>query len=536
MKNKNNNKQGYGILSLMSMSMGIVIGAGIFAKNAELINNGSVFLSMISWVIGSIIVISMLIAFLEVFSITDITDEQSTLSNWGRHLLGARFGRFIGYFMTLVYIPLLMAMFFDIATNELITSINSVSHSFGGSINISPKSNVLTFVLIMIFVSLAFLIIVTMVNANFSKPGKYFQNIGTVVKILPLIFIILLLVVMLMINIDKIDLNQTTTSEYNTKNPFLLICLTMPAILFSFDGFLLAGSLSKEAKNKKTFRLSAIFSVVSIIFIYVLYSLSIYGLGDANADNYGDINNTINNVFGAESTATKVLSPMVDFIIFIAIITSASGLSIVGARMLSDLSAHNLVKDSKANLITKNKRGISIFAGISVMCMALLWYSIFQILDNIAIFEGADQLSVVGYAGNLVIIVAFLIYSIILIGAMVNRFTKKVKVNKVKGFWFFSIVAVIPTILITFYFAFITIEPIFSNQNGIVPLMQLILFVIFIVVLFIVVLFNEIRISKLSKKDIEFKNKKVDIYYSKENDINLNNKKISKINETKESK
>ena len=84
----------------MAMIIGIVIGSGIFVKNAGLIQgNGSILLTIISWVVGSLIVLTIIIAFFEIISITEIASEQSTMYNWGRHLYGIRFGKFTGYFL-----------------------------------------------------------------------------------------------------------------------------------------------------------------------------------------------------------------------------------------------------------------------------------------------------------------------------------------------------------------------------------------------------------------------------------------------------
>jgi len=49
MNKKEKKDSGYGLLSMMAMIIGIVIGAGIFVKNSDLVAiNGSVFLTVMA--------------------------------------------------------------------------------------------------------------------------------------------------------------------------------------------------------------------------------------------------------------------------------------------------------------------------------------------------------------------------------------------------------------------------------------------------------------------------------------------------------
>ncbi len=132
--NKNNNGR-FGILSLMAMTIGVVIGSGIFVKNSSLLTvNGSVLYTLISWLLVSLIVIMIVIAFLEIITIIEISDEQSTITNWGRHLIGIRFGNYLGYYMTLVYFPIMMAALLIIGGDQIVITMELLG------INLSPWS------------------------------------------------------------------------------------------------------------------------------------------------------------------------------------------------------------------------------------------------------------------------------------------------------------------------------------------------------------------------------------------------------------
>ena len=213
--------------------------------------------------------------------------------------------------------------------------------------------------------------VILSINSFFKKPGKYFQNIGTAIKTVPLFFVILLFLVMIFANLDKINFSVPAGIGPTGKtNKTLLVFMTMPAILFSFDGFILAGALSPEAKTKKTFKIAFVASMIFIISVYIIFSVAIFGLSDpSKKDTYGTITNAI---MAAMPQAGKVIAPIVVFIVFTSILTGVSGCSIASARMLSDLSAHNAVVDKKGKLITKNKAGISTYSGLSILLISFL--------------------------------------------------------------------------------------------------------------------------------------------------------------------
>jgi|GEM_PF-1824337 len=282
------------------------------------------------------------------------------MANWGRHLCGIKFGKFVGYFFTFTYFPIVIAALFMFAGNQFMISLNGAN-----LINLTLETDPKKYYIFTIIVSASFAAIVSLMNAFFKKPGKYLQNIGTAVKTIPLFFLVILLIVMVFANIEKINFSvPQNVKKNNESNPLILIFMTMPAILFSFDGFILGGSLSKEAKNEGTFKLSFILSMLFIIIIYILFSIAVFGLSDKNhPKTYGTITNAI---IATMPNAGKIIAPIVVFIIFISVLTGVSGCTIACSRMVSDLSVHNSVLDKKGRFITKNKSGVSSAAGMYV--------------------------------------------------------------------------------------------------------------------------------------------------------------------------
>lgn len=466
--NKNNQK-GYGILSLMAMIIGIVIGSGIFAKNASLIGSaGSVGAVVFSWILGALIVVTLVIAFLEVISITEIAGEQATLANWGRRLIGIKFGKFLGVYFALAYFPIVMAGLFQVGADSVVQSISYL----GGSTEM--YNNLLTtpaaYWGVIVAVAALLFIAVATVNAITSLPGKYFQNIGTMIKTIPLFFIIIVFIVMLMIGdvsfASRDDILSAGIDDGGTGRGFstllLAVMTTMPAILFSFDGFLIAGSLSKEGKKPSTFRIAFISSIIFIIVIYLLYSLAILGLGTVESDHgsYGSVSNAIYAVFENETLA-GVINALVTIIITISILTTASGCNIATYRMGADLSVNNFVEDKDGFLLERNKFGMNMKGAFVIMAITGFWFILGSSFDAILLIVTNPTTSVLGGTTNqvslfgldMVIVWAYFIYATIIFGAILNRFNHKNLVNKNAAFWPSAVASIILVTIVTVIFA-----------------------------------------------------------------------------------
>lgn len=505
---------GYGLLSMMAMTIGIVIGSGIFVKNSGLVGtNGSILLTLISWVIGSLIVITLVIAFFEIISITEITGEQSTMTNWGKHLFGIRFGKFIGYYFSFAYFPIIMASLFLFSGDQFAQTIEAARGiSFIPGPDGSGSVSFHTHMVVTIGFGAMFALIILLLNSITSRPGKYFQNFGTVLKIIPLSFMVILFVVMLIMG----NIHFPSKSEIGgdkTSNPVLLIFMTLPSILFAFDGFILAGSLSKEANSKTTFKISFVASILFIVVIYILFSLSVFGLGstdDPSHGAYGTITNSIYAVFSLG--AARVIAPIVSAIIIISILNGVSGVSMASTRFMSDLSLNNCIKDKDGELIIKNNAGVSTMSGMLMFLTTVTWFVILVIFDSYVGSKTGHPLVIVGFMSNLMVISAFILYSVVIIGGIINRFTNKVEVEKNKLFLPAAIFSVILVLIITSYFAFTIFFPSkdLIDSNKYAHWSEITILIIFIIYLTSIVIYNMFQTEKMTKEVIEEKSKKIE--------------------------
>ncbi len=540
--NTQKKRGGYGVLSLMAMTIGVVIGSGIFVQNEGIIQGtGSVSNVVFTWLIGSLVMISIVIAFFEVISVTEISGEQSTIANYGRKLVGIRFGKFIGYYTVWVYIPIVISALFRFGSmyflDTLTTALGTPSWLHGVNKQIT-----------MVGIGFAFLIIITLVNSIMVKPGKYFQNIGTLIKTIPIIVIIALAFVIVggvAVGNPMVDpgFDQVTNTDTSGKADWMLIFAIVPGVLFSFDGFLSAGPLSKEAKKPSTFKLAYILSIGVIIILYFLFSVGVLYLGSNEIDTekfgaYGTINNALYNIFGDTHLADVVVIST-SGVITISILTSASGGSISTARTLSDLSVHNSVKDTDMRYIDKNKNGVAEAAGYSIMAITAFWFLLSSGMDTYITIvtkttDANKMTSIAGFSTYIESVLAFLIYVIIIIGAFVNRFRraedkinpesgevvkKATRVPVKKNILFFpaAIVAILLTTSITLYFGYTIIQPMLTGDwSDPVIKLQFIYTMIFFAVIVFSNIYHSITTRRLKPEFIAKKERYAKIYYGEE--------------------
>lgn len=523
--NKKQQKGGYGIFSLMAMIIGIVIGSGIFAKNAGLIAiNGSIVDTMIAWLIGGVLVIAILIAFLEIISITEITNEQSTLANWGRHLCGKKFGNFVGYYMVFVYFPMIIAGLLCFTSSQFADTLGDLDISIFPAGAADSAANALGSQVVLIAISGLLIAVLFFMNSFTSKPGRILQNVGTTIKTIPLFFLVALLVVMLIIGLpggnlgdiqESIDKSEIGSKVNHNNSEFALILMTLPGILFAVDGFLLAGSLSKESNKPSSFKTAFLFSIIFILIIYILYSFATLALGNPNEAKYGSISNAIFNVFENETVA-KTLAVATGAIITLSMIVGISGCIITCMRMYTDLSVHNAVVDENLQSVTKNEHGVAPISGFWVGINTIAWIIIAFAFDIVNIFAGSGKyILITDYMTNLIVVGIFFIYSIVILAALANRFTKKVETKKNIAFIPAAIVASLMIIAITTYDAYLILNPGHPDSSAAWTAWGLKLGFTILYLVYIFGIFGCLtwRTSNLSEEFINRKAKAASVYY-----------------------
>ncbi len=479
----------YGLLSMLSLIVGIVVGSGLFVKNQSSFDaSQSTLVTITGWMFIGIIVIFMAFAFIEIASISKIKKEPGTLHSWATDLINPKIGRLIGYFFVFVYLPILIVALSSYSANELMNSVHIATDTS------LIKSSVWGAFVVKVAIAAFFLIFFAMLNMLTSKPGKAFQVSGTIIMSVPVVLLTLISIVVISLAAAGVpthvvnqgvvetgsiwDPNSVKNQGMQDNGLFKIFILALPGIMFTYDGFVWAAALQNESKSQNTFKLALSIGIVLICVMSIALSWSIFAIFP-----YKEINGVEGYQPGQDIAQLSITAAMtaifpnaqwvgivMSLIIVIAIFNTLSGTTILAARNLSSLSEKNVIYDKDGKYLKRNRALVPHHSAKTILYVTLFWLVTLTTIDaiNLAIFKSA-QIPIVGsselmtstnYALDVATIISYTISVSLLVAGLVNRRTKKVKTEKVKAYVPFAVISCIVIALITAYYAYLTINPI----------------------------------------------------------------------------
>ncbi len=493
----------YGLLSMLSLIVGIVVGSGLFVKNQSSFDaSQSTLVTITGWMFIGIIVIFMAFAFIEIASISKIKKEPGTLHSWATDLINPKVGRLIGYFFVFVYLPILIVALSSYSANELMNSVHIATDTS------LIKSSIWGAYTVKVAIAAFFLIFFAMLNMLTSKPGKAFQVSGTIIMSVPVVLLTLISIVVISLAAAGIpthvanegvvqtgsiwDPNSVKNQGMQDNGLFKIFILALPGIMFTYDGFVWAAALQNESESQNTFKLALSIGIVLICVMSIALSWSIFAIFP-----YKEINGIDGyqgaSMIGQEVNGELVTTPdiaqlsitsamtaifpnaqwvgiLMSLVIVIAIFNTLSGTTILAARNLSSLSEKNVIYDKDGKYLKRNKALVPHHSAKTILYVTLFWLVTLTTIDaiNLAVFKSAqipiigssDLMTSTNYALDVATIISYTISVSLLVAGLVNRKTKKVKTEKVKAYVPFAVISCIVIALITAYYAYLTINPI----------------------------------------------------------------------------
>ncbi len=463
-----------GFFAALSICLGSVIGIGIFLKNISVIkaqmideNTFSFWSLIVSWILASIISLSAAYSFSEISS---SKVGKSGLSGWIGVLGGEKQGWFAKIAHSSIYFSILCSVIPILAVEGLFTAINKAVNGA----NADPIPFYWVFLSGMLI-----LVLLSCFNYFSIENSAKFQIVGTISKIIPLVLVIIIGFIgannsHILDRPDLVTPNINGNGGINTEtglpvigvpvsNSFNLsgVFLSLPAILFSFDSFLVVGNLGNDVKNpQKTVPLVAVVTIIISAIVYVSISIA------AGLTGTGDAAGIISTIIGkSNQTAIDGISITINILITLSAIFVTNAISMGTLR-----SCESLVEDkkimfhsffNKLNEKRENLGGLTLYA-IQIMFYIILFGIPSVVMNNDAILDSAT---------NAPVVIFFLVYAYTMILGIKDRYTKK-QCKQVKGFMFTSIIA-ITFILVVFCFIFfyenmyvVSTKPLFTPSSS----------------------------------------------------------------------
>lgn len=366
MKHSTDTQEHYGLVTATTMIIGIVIGSGIFFKSDAVLRytGGNVLLGVLVFCIGAF---SIIFGSLSITELSIRTKKNGGMVGYFEEFISYQMASAFGWFQTFVYFPTINAVISWVAGIYLLSLLH---------MNATLESQV--------FVGFLLFTIIYGINTFSYKLGGYFQNISTVIKLIPL-----LLIASMGFFWNGAAPDVPTNVELITKSNvgFKWVAALAP-IAYSFDGWVIATSITNEVKNpKKNMTLALIIGPITVLSVYLLYFLGLNQMLGAefimSTGNLG-INMVGTLLFGANGS-----SILMAFII-IAVLGVINGVSLGNIRLPQAMASKNMLPQSDKIMKIHPKYEVSIPSVFISYFITLFWMLIHYITQKLNVLNGSD--------------------------------------------------------------------------------------------------------------------------------------------------
>ena len=317
MSNKLDKK--YGLLTAIAMVIGIVIGSGVFFKAEKVLTatGGNLFLGIIAWIIGGIIMITCAYT----FSVMATKYEYvNGVVDYAEATMGKTYGYYVGWFMAVIYYPTLTSVLAWVSARYTCVL-------FGFSISGGECMTIACLYLVGAFA----------INSLSPILAGKFQVCTTVIKLIPLLLMAVVGTIVGVIN-GMTSYNFQTVVEKVDMAGGLFTAVVATA--FAYEGWIIATSINAELKDaKRNLPLALIIGTFAIMVVYILYYIGLAGAVPNSVMMAGGES-------GAKLAFEKIFSSVGGSLIFVFVIISClgtlNGLMLGCTRGLYSIAARGL--------------------------------------------------------------------------------------------------------------------------------------------------------------------------------------------------
>lgn len=373
-------KTEYGLFTAITMIIGIVIGSGIFFKSDNILvaTGGSVSLGVLVFCLAAI---SIIFGSLSIAELASRTSKAGGIITYAESAYGESAGCAFGWFHTFLYYPTLIAVVSWVA-GIYICMLFGIQGTLETQVGIGFTLTIILF----------------SVNVISTKLGGYIQNGSTIIKLIPLIVIAIAgLAFGDPSSVSMNDVTQMQSASWIT---------AIAPIAFSFDGWIIATSISHEIKDaKKNLPLALIIAPIFILVIYVLYFVGIttlvgpeqvMALGDAHVDRAANL------LVG--SMGAKVILVFV----VVSIMGTVNGLILGMSRLPYSLAIRNMFPKSEKVSQVSSKLAMPVTSAIVGFIICTFWIAMHYLTQKLGLLPNSDisEISItINYVGYIILYV-----------------------------------------------------------------------------------------------------------------------------------
>lgn len=362
---KNIETKKFGLLTTISMIVGIVIGSGIFFKTPEIIKatEGNILLGSVAFIIAAI---SIIFGGLTIANYSSTDNGVGGIVSYSEKAFGKTLGYLAGWFQTVIYYPAIIAVIAWVSANYTLGLFGLDSLLTNGTFNsfVWP-------------ITIGYLIVFYTLNALKTILAGKLQSILMIIKVTALI--IFALAGFIFGNPSSIIPNF---SSHPTTSANILIALV--AVVYAFDGWIIVPSIAHEIKNsKKNLTKALILAPLIITAIYLLYYFGLSSSQDVSVilsgnDPLGLLANSLFGSFGMKFVYLAVV---------LSIIGTLNGVILGYIRLPYALAIRNELPFSKHLKTIDPKSGMPLKSVLMAFILTLVMLLLhFLSVDGAALY------------------------------------------------------------------------------------------------------------------------------------------------------
>lgn len=358
------NYQAYGLTTVITMIVGIVVGSGIFFKADDILiaTGGSFKLGLVILVLGAMGIIFGSLSLSQLA--LDNQDSGGAMSyfedTWNPSIASG-----FGLFQLVMYLPSVPAVV-----------------AWAGALYTFMIWGIPSSLEMEVGLGLVYLTVFCLLNALRRIWGGYLQNLSTFVKLVPLFLIAL---AGIFLGKGSLPLPAGVTPVEPSKQGVSFLAALAP-MAFSYDGWIISTTIVPEVKNpKKNVPLALILSPLLILFIYILYFTGVvHYAGESFILTMGDA--TINSI------SMDLLGPIGGKVLMIFVLISVlgvlNGICLGGIRMPQALAQRGILPKRMEKL--RPRYQINLRSSLAFYLLTLFWMGLHYLILKFNLLGGRD--------------------------------------------------------------------------------------------------------------------------------------------------
>ena len=389
-------EQQFGLMTAITMIVGICIGSGIFFKGDDILRftGGSVALGVLVLCIGAF---SIIFGSISLTELSVRTEKSGGVVGYFEEFISTEMASAFGWFQMLLYYPTINVV---VAWAAGIYTLMVLG--IEGSLELQ------------ILIGLGYLLFFYFLNYVSNRLGGYFQIISTYVKLVPLIGIAL---IGLFWTKDTPEIPATMTKVPLTNVGMGWLAALAP-VAFSYDGWSVATSITNEVKNpKKTMPLALTIGPLIVLVVYLSYFIGLTGIlgpefvlaaGDQAIYSIGQL------LFGAHG------GTIITLFVVISVLGVTNGLAMGNLRMPHALASKKMMPNADKILGTNKLKTMTPRSFRLSLGCALFWMFIHYLTQKMGIMAGGD-------ISEIAIVFSYICYPILYVKIIKMKLSGEIK-------------------------------------------------------------------------------------------------------------